>query len=127
MHASFKKIHAALQSGQIEGRLSETVFTLEGIAKADRKNLLGGYKPKIDITEDVRPDGSIHLGFSIGPDLAAHPGNNSYLSLHLNDALALGFKLMHCHRIAGLINQDIKPEWYAKTQITTTDVANKLG
>jgi hypothetical protein len=127
MHASFKKIHGALHSGQIEGRLSETVFTLEGIARADRKNLLSSYKPKIGVTEKVLPDGTIHLGFSIGPDLAAHPGNNSYLSSHLNDALALGFKLMHCHRVAGFINPDIKAEWYVQTTIPTTDIANKFG
>lgn len=127
MHASFTKIHGALHSGQIEGRLSETVFTLEGIARADRKNLLSSYKPKIGITEEVLPGGRIHLGFSIGPDLTAHSGNNSYLSSHLNDALALGFKLMHCHRVAGFINPDIKAEWYAQTPIPTTDVANKFG
>jgi hypothetical protein len=127
MRASFEKIHSALQNGEIEGRLSETVFTLEGIARADRKNLLSSYKPKIDITENVHPDGKIQLGFSIGPDLAAHPGNNSFLSSHLNDALALGFKLMHCYRIAGFINQDIKTEWYAETSLNTNDVANKFG
>lgn len=127
MHASFTKINGALRSGQIEGRVSETVFTLEGIARADRKNLLSGYKPKIGITEEVLPDGTIHFGFSIGPDLTAHPGNNSYLSSHLNDALALGFKLMRCHRVAGFINPDIKAEWYAQTSIPTTEVANKFG
>lgn len=127
MHASFTKIHRALCGVQIEGRLSETVFTLEGIARADRKNMLSAYKPKIGITEEVLPDGRIHLGLSIGPDLTAHPGNNSYLSSHLNDALALGFKLMHCHRVAGFINPDIKTEWYAQTPIPTIDVANKFG
>lgn len=127
MHASFTKIHGALRSGQIEGRLSETVLTLEGIARADRKNLLSTYESKTDITDKVLPDGRLHLRFSIGPDLTAHPGNNSYLSSHLNDALALGFKLMHCYRVAGLINPDVKAEWYAQTPIPTADIANKFG
>lgn len=126
-HSSYKKIHAALQNGEIEGRLSETVFTLEGIARADRKKLLGGYKPKIGMTQDVRQDGTIELGFSISPDLTAHPGNNNHLNLHLNDALALGFKLMQCHRVGGIINQDIKPEWYVQTSESTTENANKFG
>jgi hypothetical protein len=127
MHGSFKKIHEALRNGQIEGRISETIFTLEGIARADRKNLLGGYKSEIKVVEEVLPDGQIHVGLSIGPDLAAHPGNNSFLSSHLNDALAVGFKLMHCHRLAGFINPDIQNEYYAPTPIPTSDIANTFG
>lgn len=127
MHASFQKIHDALSRGDIEGRISETIFTLEGIARANRKNLLGGYKPKIAITEEVLQDGQIHIGLSIGPDAAAHPGNNPYLSSHLTDALALAFKLMHCYRMAGLVNPDIKSEWYASTLIQKSDIASKFG
>ncbi len=127
MHASFQKVHDALRNGDIEGRISETIFTLESIARADRKNLLGGYKPKISVIEDVLPDGQIRIGISIGPDANAHPGNNPYLSSHLTDALALGFKLMHCHRVAGLVNPDIKKELYASTTIPTSDIANKFG
>ena len=127
IHASFQKIHDALRNGEIEGRISETIFTLEGIARADRKNLIGGYKPKIAVTEEVLPDGQIRIGFSIGPDTNVHPGNNPYLSSHLTDALALGFKLMHCHRVAGFVNPDIKPEWYASTTIPKSDIANQFG
>lgn len=127
MHASFTKIYGALHGGQLKGYLSETVFTLEGIARTDRKILLSAYKPKVYISDETHTDGRIHLGLSVGPDLTAHPGNNSYLSSHLNDALALGFKLMHCHRVAGFINSDIKPEWYAQTPTPTTDVANRFG
>lgn len=127
MHSAFKKINEALRLGQIEGRLSETVFTLEGIARADRKNLLSGYKPRIDIIPEVLPNGSIHLRFSIGPDRSAHPGNNSFLDSHLTDALALGFMLMRCHRVAGIINPDIKEEWYVQASSPSSDIANKFG
>lgn len=51
MHHVFKRIHEALRFGTIEGRLSETIFTLEGIAKAERKTLLGSYRPNIDFAE----------------------------------------------------------------------------
>jgi hypothetical protein len=127
MLTSFTRIHAALKNGQIEGRLSETVFTLEGISRSDRKKILSGYKPKIEINPDVLPDGTIHLSCSIGPDMSAHPGNNSFLSSHLTDALGLGFKLMRCHRVAGIINQDLKQEWFVQASIPTTEVANKFG
>lgn len=127
MYASFRKIYNALRGGEIEGRISETIFTLEGIARADRKNLLGSYKPKVAVTEEVFPDGQIHIGFSIGPCMATHPGNNPLLNSHLYAALTLGFKLMHCHRVAGFVILDIKPEWYARTTIPTSEIANKFG
>jgi len=127
MHASFQKVHDALCNGDIEGRISETIFTLEGLARADRKNLLGSYNPKITVTEEELPDGQIRIGFSMGPDASAHPGNNPYLSSHLTDALALGFKLMHCYRVAEFVNPDIKQKWYASTTMPTSDIANKFG
>ncbi len=127
MHRSFTKIHAALRNRQIDGRISETVFTLEGIVRADRRKLLASYKPKISAMEEMLPDGGVRLSLSIGSDPAAHPGNNSFLSSHLNDALAVGFKLMRCPRLAGFVNSDIREEWYAKTSVVSTDIANKFG
>lgn len=127
MYASFMRINGALRDGQIEGRLSETVFTLEGIARADRKNRLIAYKPKIGFTEEVLPDGTINIIFTMGSDPDAHPGNNTYLRSHLNDALTLGFKLMRCNRVAGFTNQDLREEWYVKTLTPKTDIANKFG
>lgn len=128
MYDSFKKIHDALRNGQIEGRISESIFTLEGIARKDRKKILVSYKPKIGRTEEVLPDVRINLGFRIGPDSAAHPGNNSFLSSHLEDALDVGFRLMHCHRVAGVTNSDIRAEWYASiSPLETSDIANKFG
>ncbi len=127
MYTTFVQINSALRSGKIEGRLSETVFTLEGIARSDRKNLLGGYKPKINVAAEELSDGLIRISCSIGPDHSAHPGNNSYLSSHLSDALSFGFKLMRCPRVAGIINPDIKDEWYIQSTKPLNEIANKFG
>lgn len=123
-YAAFVRINAALKSGMIRGVLCETVFTLEGIARADRKNFFVSYRPKAKVTEEELPDGTIKLGFSLGPDNSAHPGNNSYLSSHLADALAVGFKLMRCPRVAGVQNSDLKDEWFNPT---LHEYANKFG
>lgn len=120
MHSAFVKINSALGSGKIEGRLSETVFTLEGITRSDRKKLLGSYKPKINIAEEVMPDGLSRIRLSIDSDPSVHPGNNQYLSSHLKDALTLGFKLMRCPRIAGIVNPAVKDEWYVQSTTSTT-------
>lgn len=123
-HAALLTINAAIKSGRIEAVLSETVFSLEGITKADRKNFLVGYRPRPTVEEEELPDGTIKWSFSLGPEKAAHPGNNSYLASHLNDALAAGFKLMRCPRIAGIQNPDLKDEWFIST---SSAYANKFG
>lgn len=124
-YASFLKINVALKSGAIQGVLCETVFTLEGIARADRKKFLASYQPRAKATEVELPDGAIKLGgVSLGPDKSAHPGNNSYLSSHLADALGLGFKLLRCPRVAGAQNVDLKDEWFHST---SHEYANKFG
>lgn len=123
-HAAFVTINSALEAGRIQGVLCETVFTLEGIARADRKKFLVSYRPRAKVTEEELPDGTIKLGFSLEPDKAAHPGNNSYLSSHLTDALSVGFKLMRCPRVAGVQNSDLKDEWFHPT---SHEYANKFG
>ena len=57
-------------------------------------------------------NGEIKLSFSIAPDKAAHPGNNSYLESHLKDAIALGFQIIKLPRIAGVVNTDIEECFY---------------
>lgn len=123
-HAAFVSIHSALKTSRLQGVLCETVFTLEGIARADRKNFLMAYRPKVKSTEEELPDGTIKLGLSLGPEVSAHPGNNSYLNSHLQDALAVGFKLMRCPRVAGIQNNDLRDEWFLST---SNEYANKFG
>lgn len=111
-HNDYRKIRNSMKSGDIIGRLSETVFTLEGIQRAKRKAALGGYRPKINIDEDTGPDGQIKLTLRIMPDRKAHPGNNPFLEKHLKAARNLGCQVMRCPRIAAFVNPDIPNEYY---------------
>lgn len=105
----FRKIRQAIIDKRITPCISETIFTLEAIKKQDRKAFLASYKSKIGITEAAQADGTIKISISMGPNLASHPGNNNYLSSHLQDALNIGFKLLRCPpRISGVKNPDIK-------------------
>lgn len=122
--AEFRQIHDAIAQGKIGAYLSETVFTLEAVKKSGRHQFLAGYKPKISFEETVRPDGSLALSVGIGPDPNAHPGNNPYLSKHWADAEKIGFKILHCARIATAKNPDLKPEWFVPA---THDIAERFG
>ncbi|MDO9117128.1 MAG: hypothetical protein Q7U39_04165 [Nitrospira sp.] len=127
MHTAIQRIHNAIRSGQFEGLLAETVFTLEGIKKVDRKAFFTQYRTQSKISEEEQPDGSIRLGIKMGPDPNAHPGNNPYLASHLNDALGVGFKLMRCHRVAGVQNPDLRNEWFSSHSSSSVDTAKKFG
>jgi len=104
---AIRKIRQTIIDGKIIPCLSETIFTLEGIQRKDRKQFLSDYKAKIDFKETENDDGSIGLNISIGPDIKAHPRNNPFLTKHLTDALQIGFKILKCPRIAGITNPDI--------------------
>lgn len=127
MHAAVVKVHAAVKAKRAAALLSETVFTLEAIQRADRRKFFSTYVPQVAHKEIVHPNGTLQISFSIGPDKMAHPGNNPYLTSHLKDALALGFRLMKCPRIAGVQNPDLKEEWFALTGVDATARHNTFG
>lgn len=105
--AEFSKIHQAIVAGKITPFLSETIFTLEGIMRKERKKFLGDYRAKVDTTEEA--DGNqIKLTTTIGPNVEAHPGNHEHLKKYLDAAVKLGFKLIHTPRIGGIINRDAR-------------------
>ncbi|MHB1655440.1 MAG: hypothetical protein ACYCSZ_03635 [Burkholderiales bacterium] len=122
--SEFRKIHDAITQENIEAYLSETVFTLEAIKKSGRHQFFAEYKPEINFEEKVRFDGSLALSVNIGPDPNAHPGNNPYLTKHWADAETIGFKVLHCTRIATARNLDLKSECFAPA---THDIAERFG
>jgi len=122
--AAFRAIHNAICRGSIEARLSETVFTLEAISRSGRREFFASYKPKVEIKEEAGPNGSVHVSFAIGPDINAHPGNTPYLAKHWNDAKAIGFRLMHCTRVATTKNPDVPAESFVPV---TNEAAERFG
>lgn len=109
-------INTAIKEGRINPFLSETIFTLEGIKRGDRKKLFKNYKAILGQKIQQRPDGSIAISFTIGPDINAHPGNNDFLTEHLSDAMKLGFNIVRLPRLAGITNPDIEPYIYDSQQ-----------
>ena len=124
----FQIIRQAVQQNLALGYLSETTFTLEAIQKTSRKEFFGGYKMKTESTVEEMKDGSIRMRMVISPDPSRHATNNSYLSKHLKDALALNFKLLKCARIAGVRNPDLQPTDYASDdRFSVSERQERLG
>jgi hypothetical protein len=72
-NSDFRKINAAIKSGQIKAFIVDTVATLEGIRRVDRGKYFSGRDP--------------------------HPGLAAVLRDRLKDAKDLGFRLLHAPRI----------------------------
>lgn len=125
--SDFNAINDAIKTGRLIGCLSETVFTLEAIQKADRRRFFSDYCPEIKTSIAENENGSIGLSSSIGPDPSALSGNNPYLAKHLHDALQLGFKLLPCPRVSGVNNPDLKHQWFLNLDEKTQEMANKFG
>ena len=95
----FEAIHRAVKRGSVIGLLCETITTLEGIRRDDRADYFSAARPNVEFTEQEQGDGSIRLGISIGPDDSMHPGLPATFGQWLQDAVAIGMRLMRAPRI----------------------------
>ncbi len=111
--SDFMIIRNKIESKEILPYVSETVFTLEGIQRKNRKLFFGTYEAGLSIKEAFLGDGSAKLKFTLGPNLNAHPGNNSVLSSCLEEALSIGFKILKGVRVAMIVNPDLKKEYFS--------------
>lgn len=110
---TYKRLRALVAGRKLDASLSETVFTLEQIRRGDRKSFLANYRPSVQFVESEK-DGAIRLSVSIGPPTAAHRGNPQIVEQHLQDALALGMRLLRAPRIAGVENPDIADSYFVQ-------------
>ena len=108
----FRKINSAIAAGALSATLPETIFTFEAI-KASLQQRLERGRPlarKMGVTE--RPDGTIGLTRTPG---AARPAESD-LGAGLADGWAaarqLGFKILHCSRLAMTTNPSLASDWF---------------
>jgi hypothetical protein len=122
--AIFEKLNLLSKSKIIIPCLSETIFNLEGVEKIKRQRIIGNDRGKIEKHTHTFKEGVISSGFTIGPDLHAHPGSSDYLSKHLNDARLSNFKILYCPRLGGLKNRDILESDYLNC---SEEISNKFS
>lgn len=124
----FQKLHDFILTSSLKGLLSETIFDLEAIPKKQRAVFFRSYQPKTTHVTVSSSGGSYHGRVKIGPDLESHPGNSDYHNQHLEDALALGFKLLRCPRIGMPKSPNTSPHMFlATTNEELGPVFERLG
>jgi len=105
--ATFAALNKLAKEGRFAGYLPETIFNLETIPTDKRAEYFGTYRPNITSTVVSETEGATHVRVCIGPNTTNHPGNSHYHEKHLQDALALGFRLLSCPRIGLTRSPDI--------------------
>jgi hypothetical protein len=121
-----ERLNQALRSGALAGFLAETAFTLEQIRKGDRASFLGSYRPAWRITERVGGDPSTE-SVTVHPGNGLHTGNPPVVAGHLQDALALGIRLLRTPRIAGIVNPDLRKSDFASDAGDATARNERFG
>lgn len=107
----YQKIKSCITTGEIEAFISETIFTLEGIKRKERKKTVGAVRGKINFNESI--DGStVTEGVTIGPKRGNDFGDNEQLRQHFVKARAAGFKIVRLPRIAGYVNEEVEPHLF---------------
>ena len=96
----YQRIHDACASAKISGLLSETTFTLEQIKREERLDWIKSGS-QIAVTETTNIPGVIGIRIDLSPSTSITPANVGMVKDHLNDALAVGFKILRSKRIAG--------------------------
>ena len=107
------KIHQSIEEGKIEAFLSETMFTLENVKKADRKSKMGSMTAKIETTVN-EVSGGAHVRIVMGPNPADAVSfdDNPFLMKYALETLRLGFNIVRLPRIGMLENKDLKGKLY---------------
>lgn len=107
------KIHQLIEEGKIEAYLSETMFTLENVRKADRKAKMGSMKPSFKTTF-TEIEGGVNIRMTMGPnhDDSVSLDDNPQLKKYALEAIKLGFRIVRLPRISMLQNSDLEDKLY---------------
>jgi ribosomal protein L30 len=97
--AELKKINSALKDGRIQGYISETVVTLEGVQNDARGEFFAGVEPRLQPAELQMPDGRRKVGIIVEADNNQHPGLPPAAARWIAAAISLGLKFLRAPRI----------------------------
>ncbi len=128
-HAALVRIKKAVQSGLMRGFISESFGTVEAIPKKDRSKLHAQSFPKVEVTSKAQGNRNISLTIGIQADHSLHPGIGENFERELNEAVAIGMKLLSSPYVgvpipAALLNN---PHYYAQEVFATADYSERFA
>jgi hypothetical protein len=88
------KINNAVRTGQIQGFICESFGTIEAIKPADRAEFHANKKPIFKTTTERHGPNLVHVTMTFETDHGLHPGLGENFNEELDEALAIGMKLL---------------------------------
>jgi hypothetical protein len=93
-YLSLGKIKKAIRCGPVRGFISEGFATVEAVQKKNRAKFHAQNLPKVEITNKSRRSGLNSITIEIKTNHSLHPGIGEHFEEELNQALAIGIKLL---------------------------------
>ena len=128
-HAALVKLKEAVRSGQIRGFVSEGFGTVESIKKQDRALFHVQNVPNVKVTHQSHGPNLHCLSIQIEAKHDLHPGITPEFEEELNEALAIGMKLLTTPYMALSMPDRLRnnPHIYAEEVFSTSAYNERFG
>jgi hypothetical protein len=126
---SLVRIKDAIRSGPVRGFISEGFATVEAIRKRNRAKFHAQNIPTVEVTPKVQGGGSISISIEIKANHNQHPGIGEEFEEELNEALAIGIKLLTTPYIGLAVPDRLRnnPQIYAEEVFATAEYNERFG
>ncbi len=126
---SLVRIKNAIRNRQLLGFISEGFATVEAISKRNRAKFHAQNIPKVEVTPTVHAGGSISMSIQINANHSQHPGIGEEFEEELNEALAIGIKLLTTPYIGLAVPDRLRnhPQIYAEEVFATAEYNERFG
>ncbi len=128
-YLSLVKIKNAIKSGQVRGFISEGFGTVEAIKREHRAKFYAQSVPKVEVTNKSYGSGLHGKTIEIKANHSLHPGIGEEFEEELNEALAIGIKLLTTPYIGLAVPDRLlnNPQIYAEEVFATSDYNERFG
>ena len=128
-YLSLRKIKNAIRSGHVHGFISEGFGTAEAVKRENRAKFHAQNVPKVEVTNKPHGSGLNCMTIEIRPNHSLHPGIGAEFDEELNEALAIGIKLLTTPYIGLPVPDRLRnnPHIYAEEVFATADYNERFG
>jgi len=128
-YLSLGKIKNAIRSGQVRGFISEGFGTVEAVRRENRAKFHARNVPKVEVTNKSHGNGLNCMTIEIKANHNLHPGIGEEFVEELNEALAIGIKLLTTPYIGLPVPDRLRnnPHIYAEEVFATADYNERFG
>ena len=126
---SLVRIKDAIRSGQVRGFISEGFGTVEAIKRENRAKFHAQNTPNVEVTNKSYGHGLHCMTIEIKANNSLHPGIGEEFEEELNEALAIGIKLLSTPYIGLPVPDRLRnnPQIYAEEVFATADYNERFG